>query len=140
MYLTDPVFRVIFSLNQKNYENDIMKKIYRYKAGKESDTVKFIHNIIIEMGFSPAFATSYVNAFCGMFLVMTVIILHRWYLAAKALRKIPEDELTEDNREITIRQLMDKYLCKRKIGLVCCMSYLIFFVANYLNISRLWNS
>lgn len=105
-------------------------------ARKESDTVEFIDNFIMEIGFSPAFVTSYVNAFCGMFLVMTVIILHQWYMTAKALRKIPEDELTEDNREITIRRLMDKYLCKRKIGLVCCMSYLIFFVENYFIISR----
>jgi len=58
------------------------------------------------------------------------------YLAVKAMNEIPEEELTEDNEDITIRRLMDKYWCKKKISLVCCISYLIFFAANYIIISR----
>lgn len=99
--------------------------------------MEFIHNFIMERGFSSAFATSYINAIYGMFLMLTIIILHKGYLVVKAMNEIPEEELTEDNKDITIRHLMDKYWCKKKIGLVCCISYLIFFAANYIIISRL---
>ena len=96
----------------------------------------YIHNFIVERGFSSAFATSCINAVYGMLFMMVVIIMHRWYLAIKDMKGIPEEELTEDNKDITISQLMDKYLCKKRIGFLCFISYLVFFAVNYFVITK----
>ncbi len=99
--------------------------------------MEYIQNFLIERGFSLAFAASYIYAIYGTLLMVTIIVIHKGYLVFQAINEIPEKELTEDKRDITIKQLIDKYLCIKRIGLVCCLSYLILFAANYIFISRL---
>ena len=95
-----------------------------------------IYKFLIEKGFNPALATSFINSFCLTLLLMVIILLHRGYLVYRDINEAPTEDLTEDKIEETVNRTMKKYW-GFGLSIMICITYPILFAVNYFIITKL---